>query len=285
MKKVVFRFSVLTLLVLWLAGCGSLPTGGGLSLSELAGNKISSAMGLDDLAVEMQAMEFFALYAVYGFYGGYSYETGFTEGEGVRWSHQSEDPEGESASSKYERVFLKDLGEGRGWWRLTVTTEDESSEYEYLLTEDSDFEVVRFRDPDTGEIVEYRPEVDENEMDEQAFEKELDEEYDTESDLNEEYEDMEDYETYDEAEYSQYSLGEERITVGAGTFTAEHMVSEYRDDSDPENIVDIRSDWWISESVPGGVVRYLWENREEGGLLTSELDEILSGQTTKLESF
>ena len=239
-------------------------------------------MGLDEMAGEMRAMEFFALYAVYGFYGGYSYETGFSEGEGVRWSYLSEDQDSQSATSEYERVFLKDLGEGRGWWRLTVSTEEESSEYEYLLTENSDFEVVRFRDPDTGEILEYRPETDENEMDEQAFEDEMELESDSEFGMNEE---LEDYETYEEAEYSQYSLGEERITVGAGTFTAEHMVSEYKDESDPENNVDIRSDWWISESVPGGVVRYLWENRAEGGQMTSELEEILSGQTTRMESF
>ncbi len=280
MKKVLIKIVMIMFLALVASGCGTLASGGSFSLSEMAGNTISSALGLDDMAVELQAMEFFALYAVYGFYGGFGYETGFSEGEGVRWSHTSEDEDGEKTDSQFERVFLKDLGGGRGWWRLTVSSEDETAEYEFLLNRESEFEVLRFRDPDTGEILEYIPETDET--DEPDYSADVSEE---EQEYEEEYAEIEEYESYEQMEYSQYSLGEERITVGAGTFTAEHMVSEYKDNSDPEDPMDIRSDWWITESVPGGVVRYSWQNNAEGGTLMSELDEILSGQTTRLESY
>ena len=278
MKKLFLRAVGIVTLLFLTAGCGSLP-GGGFSLSDMAGGAIASAVGLDDLSVELQAMEFYALYATYGFYGGLNYETGYSEGEGVRWVSLSADDEGQEQKTYFERVYLKDLGAGSGWWRLTVNNKDETAEYEYFLTEDSDFEVVRFKDADTGEIVEYRPEMEEASEEVAVEETEMTEE---EAVYQEEYETMEEYENL---EYSQYSMGEEKITVGAGTFTAEHMVSEYKDDTDPENTTDIRSDWWVSEAVPGGVLKYVWINRENGEELTSELDDILSGQTTRLDSF
>ena len=276
MKKIIRVIPLMAVLIL--GGCFSLPKGG-FSVSELAGDKISSAMGLDDIALEMQALEFFALYAAYGFYGGYGYETGFAEGQGTRWHTSATDKDGGESSSDYERIFLKDMGDGSGWWRLAVENDQDSAEYEYLLGPESEFLAVRFRDPENGEIVEYIPEQTEEPESDEVAAAELEDESD--EDMTSE-EDMEEYENL---EYSQYSLGSEKITVGAGTFTAEHMVSEYKDDSSTEDPVDIRSDWWIVESVPGGTVKYKWVNNAEGGTMDSELTELLNGQTTIFESY
>ncbi len=276
MKKIIRVIPLI--IILFLAGCFSLPEGG-FSVSELAGNKISSAMGLDDMALEMQALEFFALYAAYGFYGGYGYETGFYEGQGTRWHTNSADKDGGQSSSDYERIFLKDMGDGSGWWRLAVENEQERAEYEYLLGPESEFLAVRFRDPETGEIVEYIPEQTEEPESDEAAAAGLEDG----SDEDMTYDD--DMEEYENLEYSQYSMGSEKITVGAGTFTAEHMVSEYKDDSSAEDPVDIRSDWWIVETVPGGTVKYKWVNNAEGGTMDSELTKLLTGQTTIFESY
>ncbi|OQY31803.1 MAG: hypothetical protein B6241_13115 [Spirochaetaceae bacterium 4572_59] len=276
MRKIWIKTIPVLLGALLLSGCFSMPAGGNFSLSAIAGDKIASAIGMDDMALQMEAMEFYALYASYGFYGAYNYESGFPEGEGCRWQYISEDKENTTNNSEYERVFLKDMGDGSGWWRISVFDEENDAEYEYLLSSESDFLAIRFRDDESGEIVEIIPEqYEESEMDEARAEEAKDN-----SEMDEE-----DMAIYDSLEYSQYSMGSEKITVGAGEFTAEHMVSEYKDSSDPENPMNIRSDWWIVESVPGGVVKYVWTNIEEDSSLSSELSELLSGQKSRLDSY
>lgn len=273
MKKLILP--VILSFCLIFSACLSLPEGGGFSLNEAMGDAVSSSMGMDNLAVELQALQFYGLYLSYAFYGGYNYETGFDEGEGLKWSFRSESDDGSVKSSVYERVFLKDMGDGSGWWRLSAESEDETAEYEYLMDEEAEFLAIRFRDSETGEIIEYIPETGEEEStDEQMIQEE------PESEISEE-----EYEAYSEYEYNQYSMGNEKITVGAGTYTAEHMVSEMKDDSDPSNPVDLRSDWWVVESVPGEVIKYLWVDNTDDNTLESELLDILSGQKTRLESY
>ncbi|MDA3955403.1 hypothetical protein [Oceanispirochaeta sp.] len=283
MKKFFLPFLLILLLF---SACSSLPDVGDFSLSEKIGESVASSMGLDDLAIEMQALQFYGLYLSYAFYGGYSYETGFSEGQGLRWAYTSEPADGEMSQSEYERVFLKDMGDGTTWWRLAVESDDESQEYEYLMNEESDFLVIRFKDSETGEIVEYIPPEPDSQTSEAEDVPEDTEYEDTE--YTEEIEgevSAEESENYNSYEYNQYSMGEEKITVGAGTYRAEHMVSEVKDDSDPDNPVDLRSDWWITESVPGGVVKYIWLKNTDGSKMNSELMAVLENQKTRMDSY
>lgn len=273
MKKVKQLFLVVP--VFLLSACFSLPEIGDFSLDDKIGESVSSAMGLDNLAAEMQALQFYSLYLSYAFYGGYSYETGFAEGQGLRWQFTTDPAEGERQISEFERVYLKDMKDGTTWWRLSAENKEEAAEYEYLMDEDSNILVIRYKDSDTNEVIEYRPPTSEEEPDEA---EDMGEESDAELTIEE-------YESYDEYEYNQYSAGKEKITVPAGTYTAEHMVSEIQDDSDPENPVDLRTDWWIVESVPGGVIKYLWLDNADNSSITSELMDVLENQKTRLDSY
>jgi hypothetical protein len=279
MKKIVLPF--LLILMLMFGSCLTLPEGSDFSLGDKLGDSITSSLGLNDLAVEMQALQFYALYFSYAFYGGYSYETGFAEGQGLRWRYTTKGDDGSLNSTEYERVFLKDLGDNSSWWRLEVEAQEDTMVYEYLVNQESEFLKIRFKDPETGEIVEYIPEAE----DEMAEDEEMtlsDEEYpeEVEGDISEE-----EYESYNNYEYIQVSKGEEKITVPAGTFKAEHMVSEVKDDTDKDHPIDLQSDWWIAETVPGGVVKYIWKDNTRGDEMNSVLVDILDGQTTRMNSY
>jgi len=271
MKKLLPALFILSVL---LNGCFSLPELGDMSLTDKVGKSVSESMGLGKVELEMQALQFYALYMGYAFYGGYSSETEFEEGQGLHWAHTSNPSDGDVQKSEFQKAFLKDMKDDTFWWRLSVMSEEETVEYEYLQDGESNILKLRFRDPDTGEVVEYIPSDDEesSESDEQVS--------DGDEVVVEEVEDSDDL-----SDYKQYSVGTEKITVPAGTYTADHMVSEITDNSDPENPTDLRTDWWVVESVPGNVIKYEWNDRTDGSSMTSILMAVLENQTTGMDSY
>jgi len=60
---------------------------------------------------------------------------------------------------------------------------------------------------------------------------------------------------FDEAEYGEAVTGTERITVPAGSYTADTLTYTYRD---PSTGTEYSYRWWVSEDVPGGLIRFEW---------------------------
>lgn len=74
-----------------------------------------------------------------------------------------------------------------------------------------------------------------------------------------------------------WSQGTEEVKVAAGTFQAEYIKYEFAEQK-------IVYQWWISDSVPGGMVKYSWTDNEEQEL-AGELIKILQNEKSELNGF
>lgn len=194
-------------------------------------------------------LQFGLVYASYFMLGGYGFgEDNFRDGEGIRWSVTSNQDDKEIVVT---RARLKTLGDGSAWWSLRGAADGD--EYYYEMQIDKEFNVlnVRYRNPDTGAI-------DQFSLDPSS--------------------DEEEYETFDESDYSPFIVGNEQIRTKAGSFKADHIVME-----DPES--NGRYEYWIADRVPGYSVKYRFENTEENQIFTGELVDIRGGYRTELDSY
>jgi hypothetical protein len=128
-----------------------------------------------------------------------------------------------------------------------------------LLEDDYDILKIRYRNIETGVIEEIIPEQSE-------------EEADTEDEV----------ETMDPAYYAQYSVGEEKVKTKAGSFKTDHIVFE---DKDAEAEYHIKYEYWLSDRVPGGSVKYIYANITENETISGEVVDIRGGYKTQLESY
>lgn len=173
---------------------------------------------------------------------------GYKPGEWTKFEFKAQD----DPSVVLEKAFLKRTDDGKEWWRVSWTTEEGTWVYETLIaTEEGQLLRLRARDVDgnEGEIPVTGGEV-----------------------------------MYmDPIEVTQESIqgatvGKENITTPAGTFSADHVV--YMAVTGEGEI-----EWWITDSVPGGVIKYQLKTKEEGVVWSSTLKEKGTNATTILKSF
>jgi len=74
------------------------------------------------------------------------------------------------------------------------------------------------------------------------------------------------------------TVGREEVKTPAGTFTADHVV--FMSSAGEGNI-----EWWITDKVPGGVVKYIATDNEKKEVWESILTEAGSNAKTILKSF
>ena len=173
-------------------------------------------------------------------------QTGYKQGEWTKFEMSSE---GDSKPVVLERAFLKRLGNGDEWWRTSWEADGESWIYEALISK-KDGTLLRLRARDTdgneGEVPVSNQQIY-NEPQEVSAES-----------------------------IKGATIGTETITVPAGTFTAKHV----RFINQGQGNVD----WWLNDTVPGGVVKY--EMSENGTVKwKSELKAKGGNATTILNSF
>ena len=270
----------MTGLILATSGCSSLmdSMAGGTDLlgttKARINQSVADAVGLGSLEDAVLAS---LIYSQVFFAGGYGYGyDNFKEGEGVVWEITSKDANG-AETVEIERALLKRNGDGTAWWLLRYTAEGEDEFIsEALLDSEYELLVFRYRDPETDTIREWIPEQEESIAEADA--KGTDEDADAEE--------VEVGFFY--GNYSDYSLGMEKVTVPAGTYTAEHVRIEERyvvDDGETGNSYEVSYEWWISGDVPGELVKYIWANLSDETSLSGELAGNKSGYTTQLSSF
>lgn len=180
--------------------------------------------------------------------GGYWVgETGYKPGEYTKFDMEDES----GAKVILERAFLKKLDDGREWWRVSWSDEDGTWIYEALLSPVEE-KMVRLRARDAngneGEVP-----------------------------LTEETVYIPPAKVSDES-VKGATVGRETVNTPAGKFTADHVIFV-------ATTGEGKVEWWITEGVPGGVVKYLAKDEKQKTLWTSILREIGKNATTVLKSY
>lgn len=250
--------------LLAVAGCSAVID----SAINTAGRTVGEAAGrmVGQRIVRTYTPQFASLYASYMFTyaftpGGYWIEpTPYRPGDYTKWRFIED---GVETGSWLEKAFLKKTDEGQEWWRVTMY--DVDSEDTVVLEALFDAErttVLRLRSQFPDEGIKEMP-VEEGTM-----------VYNRPMQLTDE-----------SIEGATVETGS--VEVPAGRFTARHV--QFGDVGTGGTV-----EWWLVESVPGGVVRYGNRSRnqtedEVEGLDDSnfflELTEQGSGATTKLNSY
>ena len=199
------------------------------------------------------------------FLGGYGFShQAFEEGQGATWRVESTDGEDE-ISYTAERALLKKQDDGSSWWYLKFDADESRPiEYEVLLTADLQPREMYIRDPESRDIRFHQFSYTESER---AEVKESEESlegigYQTHHFFVESWED--------------YRTESETITVGAGTFAAESLLFSSRDYEgyEDEDINHVEYRWWVTQNVPGELVKFEYRDLETEHVLRGELIEL-----------
>ncbi len=176
-------------------------------------------------------------------------EATYEEGEWVEY--QFETAEGEdSGVQTLQRAFLKTTEEGNEWWRVKAEQQESTWVYEALI------------DPERGEVVRLRSKDPEGNVGEvPVTERTV---YQSPQRLTEE-------------SIEGATVGTTQIDTPAGSYSAREV--RYKGGMGGSAVV-----WFLSEEVPGHVVRYRVEG-EEGTTWVSTLSDYGSSATTTLDSY
>lgn len=176
-------------------------------------------------------------------------EATYEAGEWVRYEMSAEG-EGQAAFQTLERAFLKTTEDGNEWWRVKAQQEGDTWVYEALIDKERG-EVLRLRsqDPDgnVGEVP-----VTERTV------------YQEPQKLTEE-------------SVEGATVGETTIDTRAGTFTTREV--RYQGGMGGGDVT-----WFLSEEVPGQVVRYRVQG-DQGNAWISTLADHGTDATTTLDSY
>jgi hypothetical protein len=230
----------------------------GLTLSVIAGLMVSAACMLYPApsgAAMVYQYQFSAFYGGFWNMGWFGYKDGnYKAGQGTIWKFTNT---GRKASQPltFERALLKVNADTSQWWRFRLDIGAKSILYEFLVSTDSSVTKVRYKDPDSGTIGEFVP--SQNNLMPSAVPLNM---------------------PNSKAEMAKYKLNQQTITVQAGSFGTDHYL--YSDDASQGS-----AEFWVSETVPGYMVKSVYTNKKNNQSATGELIQIESGITTTLGSY
>lgn len=285
MKKNMILVLMLGLTVLLLSNCATLMdiylggTAPMASVTDRAEHRIGTALmdvtGIADMQAGMVAsMLYMQVFIAGGYAGGYA---DYSEGEGVIWEVVSKEND-EEERLEIERALLKSMDDGNQWWLLRYSSQQGDEIIAEALL-DTEYKLLKFRykDPEYNDIREWLPRYETEDTDKET----------------ESYSQVESYsDAMIEEDYLPYVKKTESITVPAGTFDTKYARVEVDySETDPEaaesaGISDkLVYEWWISEEVPGNMVRYSWSRPSDGVTLTGHLKAITKNRQSQLGSF
>ncbi len=244
-----------------LASCATLEeatrAAAGASVQEAVDTAVQARMA-DWVAGFTAPMLFQIAYTQVFYLGGFGVGVDdFAEGEGATWRLESI-YDGETTTVTAERALLERLDDGTSWWYLRYAIPDEPPlEFEVRLAADLQAREMYLRDPETGDVRHH----------EFAYDPEQ------ETDLQESREELEAagyYTGYAHLEdWAEFREDRVSIQVGAGTFETDLLV--FRPPDDEEERYQFR--WWVTEEVPGHLVRFQYDDLVDDGELRGELVE------------
>ena len=198
------------------------------------------------VAYQFQFNAFFGSFWNMGWFG-YK-DPNYKPGQGTVWTFTVSGKPKETMT--LERALLKVNADGTRWWRLRVDADGDTILYEFLVAADSTVKKVRYKDPDTGSIQEFVPSQQPSGGPAAPSAEEM----------------------------AKYKVDRQAVKVKAGTFDADH----YRY-TDPKGSGTTES--WVSQAVPGYVVKTIFTAAKDKETSTGELTQIVSGVTSVLGSF
>lgn len=181
-------------------------------------------------------------------------DANYAPGQGTVWSFIGSGGNS-SKPLTFERALLKINADSSQWWRFRLDTDKHSIVYEFLIGPDSVIQKVRYKDPDNGAIGEFVPgqSPQQPSQGQPGMPK-------------------------SRAEMASYLTGSQPVSVKGGSFTADHYLY-----SDPYG--SGTAEMWISEKVPGYMIKTIFTSKKDNKTATGELVQIESGLTTELSSF
>jgi hypothetical protein len=233
---------------------GAASEAAGEEVGEAIGARVASAANVptagtaqwNQFMVSQAQVLFSYAFAANGMWPG---EATYEEGERVRYEFQTADGE-DAGFQTLERAFLTTTEDGNEWWRVRAQQEDDTWVYEALINPERD-EVVRLRSRD--------PEGNVGEV--PVTERTV---YQSPQRLTEE-------------SIEGATVGREELDTPAGTFSTRKV--EYKGGMGGGTVT-----WYLSEDVPGHVVRYRAEGNQ-GNAWISTLVDHGSDATTTLDSY
>ena len=204
-----------------------------------------------DIKVRAALLQFQTLYWSIFAMGGFMWDDGsYGDGDGTVW-----DVSFDGEDAVITRSRLKTNADGSTWWKAVFLIDDGDYLYEYLSDKEGYLLELRYRDGESGEVIEY-----------------IADRKDTSP-----YWRAGSAGTIDGEAAAEYGVGTETVRVKAGRYRADHLVAA---DTESGGIYE----WWISDEVPGRVVKFMGRN-EDGSEADGELVEVLSGEKSELSSF
>jgi hypothetical protein len=199
--------------------------------------------------------QFNAFYSGVWSMGWFGYkEENYKPGQGTIWK-MTNMGRNSSQPMTLERALLKVNADSSQWWRLKLDTDKKSILYEFLVGPDSIVTKVRYKDPSSGAVSEFVPSQS-NSMPSVAP-----------SNMPQSRADME-----------KYKVDRQTITVQAGSFETDHYL--YTDDT-----AEGSAESWMSDTVPGYIVKSVYTNKKSNQTATGELMQIESGLASVLGSY
>lgn len=189
----------------------------------------------------------------------------FEEGQGAVWRIEAGD-ESNIVSYTTERALLK-KDDTSSWWYLRYQPEDDDAlEYEIKMNRSMEPLEMYMKNPETGEV------------DHHVFDM-----YDEETRDHRELEE-DGFRTayYNLDDWEEFKDGNETIRVGSRNIQTTrllHQGTEEGGDTDTE----VR--WWVTEDVPGHLVKYEMRDKKDGGRALGEMTNLRDGYSPKFASF
>lgn len=191
----------------------------------------------------------------------------FEEGQGSTWRIEAGDNENRSSFTT-ERALLKKESDGSSWWYLRYEPEDQDAiEYEIKMSRSMSPMEMYMKHPETGEVDHHVFDDGSRDFDEEMSELE-------EDGFHTAYYNLDDWEEYRE--------GTENIRIGGNSFLATILFYQGTEEEGDE---DIEMRWWVTEDVPGQLVRYEMKDKKDGGGAFGEMTDLRDGYTPKFASF
>lgn len=252
------------------SGCMVYEEAARTAINQAVGQAVEEEMGAW-LAGYTDVMLYQLAYTQAFFLGGFGIVPhDFEEGQGAIWRVVSEDQDAVTSFTS-ERALLKRNDDGSSWWYLRFEGEDaEPVQFEILMDPNLQAREMYLRDAESGEVRHHEFAYDDTQLEEaEAGEASLEEAgYQTDYFFLE--------------EWDQYHEKSETISIGAGTynsdvllFTGEHGESdhsyEYR--------------WWVSENVPGHLLKFEYREVNGEGALRGEMTEMRRDYRPRFTSF
>jgi hypothetical protein len=181
-------------------------------------------------------------------------DANYAPGQGTVWTFA--DSKGSSNSASFERAFLKINADGSQWWRFKMDSGKHSLVYELLVGSDSIVRRVRYQDPDSGTIGDFVPDATQTQQP-RAQDGRM---------------------PRSRAEMAGYLVDRQTLRVGAGSFSADHyLINEVNGAG--------TSEMWVSDKVPGYMLKAVFTSKKDGKTSTQELTQVENGLTSLLSSY